>query len=69
MQVPLRVRQDRISRLPYPGFIVMQIGIDSYCFHRYFGEIYAGLQTDPGTRWRMEGEFLDFALASRHNLP
>ncbi|MGD0286314.1 MAG: sugar phosphate isomerase/epimerase family protein [Acidimicrobiales bacterium] len=40
----------------------MKIGIDSYCFHRYFGEIYPGLQTDPGTRWRMEGEFLDFAL-------
>lgn len=41
----------------------MNIGIDSYCFHRYFGEIYPGLQSDPGTRWRMEGEFLDFALA------
>jgi sugar phosphate isomerase/epimerase len=41
----------------------MKIGIDSYCFHRYFGEVYEGLQTDPGTRWRMEGEFLDFALA------
>ena len=41
----------------------MKIGIDSYCFHRYFGEIYPGLQTDPGTRWRMEGEFLDFALS------
>ena len=41
----------------------MKIGIDSYCFHRYFGEIYEGLQTDPGTRWRMEKEFLDFALA------
>jgi sugar phosphate isomerase/epimerase len=40
----------------------MNIGLDSYCFHRYFGEIYEGLQTDPGTRWRMEGEFLDFAL-------
>jgi sugar phosphate isomerase/epimerase len=40
----------------------MKIGIDSYCFHRYFGEIYPGLQADPGTRWRMEGEFLDFAL-------
>ncbi len=41
----------------------MKIGIDSYCFHRYFGEIYPGLQTDPGIRWRMEKEFLDFALA------
>src|SRR5665213_1704337 len=41
----------------------MKIGIDSYCFHRYFGEIYEVTQTDPGTRWRMEREFLDFALA------
>jgi 3-oxoisoapionate decarboxylase len=40
----------------------MKIGIDSYCFHRYFGEVYPGLQSDPGTRWRMEDEFLDFAL-------
>ncbi|MBI2942348.1 MAG: sugar phosphate isomerase/epimerase, partial [Chloroflexi bacterium] len=29
----------------------MRVGIDSYCFHRYFGEVYAGLQRDPGTRW------------------
>jgi sugar phosphate isomerase/epimerase len=41
----------------------MKIGIDSYCFHRYFGEIYPDLQTDPGIRWRMERELLDFALA------
>jgi 3-oxoisoapionate decarboxylase len=41
----------------------MNIGLDSYCFHRYFGEVYEGLQADPGTRWRMEKEFLDFALA------
>lgn len=40
----------------------MKIGIDSYCFHRYFGEVYPGLQADPGTRWRMEREFLDYAL-------
>jgi sugar phosphate isomerase/epimerase len=40
----------------------LKIGIDSYCFHRYFGEVYPDLQEDPGTRWRMEGEFLDFAL-------
>ncbi|MFH1919886.1 MAG: sugar phosphate isomerase/epimerase family protein [Planctomycetota bacterium] len=33
----------------------MQIGIDSYCYHRYFGEIYPD-QADPGTRWT----FLDF---------
>jgi len=44
------------------GNVVMKVGIDSYCFHRYFGEVYPDVQTDPGTRWRMEGEFLDFAL-------
>ena len=33
----------------------MKVGIDSYCYHRYFGEIYPD-QEDPGTRWT----FLDF---------
>ncbi len=33
----------------------MKIGIDSYCYHRYFGEVYPD-QNDPGTRWT----FLDF---------
>jgi sugar phosphate isomerase/epimerase len=33
----------------------MKIGIDSYCYHRYFGEIYPD-QKDPGVRWT----FLDF---------
>jgi sugar phosphate isomerase/epimerase len=33
----------------------MKVGIDSYCYHRYFGEIYPD-QTDPGRRWT----FLDF---------
>jgi sugar phosphate isomerase/epimerase len=28
----------------------MKIAIDSYCYHRYFGEIYPNLQTDPGRR-------------------
>jgi sugar phosphate isomerase/epimerase len=28
----------------------MKIAIDSYCFHRYFGECYPGLQQDPGRR-------------------
>ena len=28
----------------------MKIGIDSYCYHRFFGEIYPG-QPDPGVRW------------------
>ena len=27
----------------------MKIGIDSYCYHRYFGEIY-DFQQDPGKR-------------------
>jgi len=37
----------------------MKIGIDSYCFHRYFGEIYPN-QTDPGKRAGCE-DFLKFA--------
>jgi sugar phosphate isomerase/epimerase len=28
----------------------MKTGIDSYCYHRYFGEVYPD-QTDPGERW------------------
>jgi len=28
----------------------LKVGIDSYCYHRYFGEIYPD-QTDPGVRW------------------
>jgi 3-oxoisoapionate decarboxylase len=28
----------------------MKVGIDSYCYHRYFGEIYPD-QTKPGVRW------------------
>jgi len=28
----------------------MKTGIDSYCYHRYFGEIYPD-QSDPGVRW------------------
>jgi sugar phosphate isomerase/epimerase len=28
----------------------MKLGIDSYCYHRYFGEAYPGLQRDPGKR-------------------
>jgi sugar phosphate isomerase/epimerase len=31
----------------------MQVGIDSYCYHRYFGEIYPD-QTDPGIRWTLD---------------
>jgi sugar phosphate isomerase/epimerase len=29
----------------------VKVGIDSYCFHRYFGEIHRERETDPGTRW------------------
>lgn len=40
----------------------MLVGIDSYSFHRYFGDIYAdGLQVDPGTRWDMLKDFVPFA--------
>src|SRR5262245_9846826 len=28
----------------------MKLGIDSYCYHRFFGECYAGLQHDPRNR-------------------
>lgn len=38
----------------------MQIAIDSYCYHRYFGEWYDGLQTDPGRRITV-WDFLDKA--------
>ena len=40
----------------------MKIGIDSYSYHRFFGEWYAGLQDDPGTRMSVI-EFLDRAVA------
>ncbi len=38
----------------------MKIGIDSYCFHRYFGEVY-GNQKDPGKRISYE-DFLNRAI-------
>ena len=38
----------------------MKIGIDSYCYHRYFGEIY-GNQTDPGKRMTYD-DFLNRAI-------
>jgi len=38
----------------------MKIGIDSYCYHRYFGEIY-GNQEDPGKRITYE-DFLNRAI-------
>lgn len=40
----------------------MKIGIDSYSFHRYFGEWYDGLQEDIGVRWSIE-MFLDRAAS------
>ena len=31
----------------------MKVGIDSYCYHRYFGEVY-GNQEEPGRRMTYE---------------
>jgi sugar phosphate isomerase/epimerase len=39
----------------------MKLGIDSYSFHRYFGEVYPDLQEDPGVKWDMANDFLEFA--------
>ena len=38
----------------------MKIGIDSYCFHRYFGEVYDN-QEDPGKRITYQ-DFLNRAI-------
>jgi sugar phosphate isomerase/epimerase len=38
---------------------MMKIGIDSYCFHRFFGEVY-GQQQPPPFQMTMD-DFLDFA--------
>jgi sugar phosphate isomerase/epimerase len=35
----------------------MKIGVDNYCYHRYFGEIYAG-QKNPGIKWTLH-DFLN----------
>ena len=32
----------------------MKLAIDSYCYHRYFGEWYDGLQHDVGVRWTID---------------
>jgi sugar phosphate isomerase/epimerase len=40
---------------------MMKIGIDSYCFHRFFGEVYPG-QDKPEKLMTMD-DFLDFAKA------
>jgi len=31
----------------------MKVGIDSYCYHRYFGDVYPD-QQDPGVRWSFQ---------------
>lgn len=41
--------------------MTMKVGIDSYCFHRYFGEVYPH-QTPPAADEKMTmDDFLDFA--------
>jgi 3-oxoisoapionate decarboxylase len=40
----------------------VKLAIDSYSYHRYFGEVYAGLEQDPGSRITMR-DFLDRAKA------
>lgn len=43
----------------------MKLGIDSYCYHRFFGEIYPQLEIDPGRRMTLE----DFVVrASAHKV-
>lgn len=29
----------------------MKVGLDAYCYHRYFGEIYEHIEMDPGVCW------------------
>lgn len=38
----------------------MKTAIDSFCFHRYFGEVYAELETAPETAWSIDN-FVEFA--------
>ena len=40
----------------------MKLAIDSYTYHRQFGEIYPGLEQDPGHRMTM-ADFIDQAHA------
>jgi len=40
----------------------VKIGIDSYCYHRYFGEVYPNIERDPGVRISTQ-QFLDRAKA------
>lgn len=39
----------------------MKVGIDSYCFHRYFGEVYAHQSAPPADQKMTMEDFLDFA--------
>ena len=39
----------------------MKVGIDSYSFHRYFGELYPDQPVDLGKRWDMATDFVDYA--------
>lgn len=39
----------------------MKVAIDQYCYHRYFGEIYPGIETDPGRRM----DFDDFLARAK----
>jgi sugar phosphate isomerase/epimerase len=32
----------------------LKLGIDTYCYHRYFGEIYPGIERDPGVRLTLD---------------
>ncbi|HEU4656342.1 MAG TPA: sugar phosphate isomerase/epimerase family protein [Capillimicrobium sp.] len=41
----------------------MKLGIDSYSFHRYFGEVYPDLQEDPGKTWDMLEDFVPYAVS------
>lgn len=40
----------------------MKIAIDSYCYHRYFGEVYPNLEQPPAYRMTLE-DFIDRARA------
>lgn len=42
----------------------MKIAIDSYCYHRYFGEVYAGLEVDPGRLMTID-DFIERARVHR----
>jgi hypothetical protein len=50
------------GRRQTPGGNAVKIGIDSFCYHRFFGEVYPGLEADPGASLSVP-EFIDRALA------